>query len=37
MKVRLTHLAFLTALVLPAFLGKASKACGWLGFSDGVW
>jgi hypothetical protein len=34
MKVRLTHLAFLTALVLPVFLGKAG---GWLGFSDGVW
>jgi hypothetical protein len=33
MKARLTHLAFLAALVLPAFLGKAHG----LGFSDGVW
>jgi hypothetical protein len=33
MKVRLTHLAFLAALVVPAFMGT----CHGLGFSDGVW
>lgn len=33
MKARLTHLAFVVAIVLPTFLGKF----GWVGFSDGVW
>ena len=32
LKARLTHLAILAALVLPAFLGKM----GGLGFSDGA-
>jgi hypothetical protein len=31
-KARLTHLAIVAALVLPAFLGKLSG----LGFSDGA-
>ena len=33
MKARLTHLAVLTALVLPMFIGKVH----WVGFSDGAW
>jgi len=33
-KARLTHLAVIAALVLPAFMGKLW--CG-LGFSDGAW